>query len=244
MDDTARIHYDAFLARIYSWMCGSMDEQIRKTREFFSRHALIPRDNRVAVDLGAGNGCQSIALAQLGFFVTAVDFCGELLEELRIHAGDLRIRSIHGDIRDYSLWSGRSPALITCMGDTLTHLHSLHEAEALVRRCYSELDYGGRIVLSLRDYSREPAGEVVVIPVQRDNDRIVLCRLEYHDDTVTVRDILYSRSTGCWRRTASPYTKIRIAPATLARMLAEAGFVREFCSADNGTIIAIARKDA
>ena len=244
MDDTARIHYDTFLSRICTWMYGSREEQIRKNREFFSRHALIPRDNRVAVDLGAGNGCQSIALAQLGFLVTAVDFCGDLLEELRMHAGDLRIHTIPGDIRDYSLWSGWSPALITCMGDTLTHLHSLHEAEALVRRCYSELDYGGRIILSLRDYSREPSGEVIVIPVQRDNDRIFLCRLEYHDDTVTVRDILFSRSARRWRRTASPYTKIRIAPVNLARMLAEAGFVREFCSADNGTIVAIARKDA
>ncbi|OPX63926.1 MULTISPECIES: bifunctional 2-polyprenyl-6-hydroxyphenol methylase/3-demethylubiquinol 3-O-methyltransferase UbiG [unclassified Methanoregula] len=244
MDDTARTHYDSFLAPVYSWMHGSLEERIRKNREFFSRHALIPRDNRVALDLGAGVGYQSITLAQLGFSVTAVDFCSGLLEQLRMHAGDQRIGTLHGDIMDFALWSGRSPALITCMGDTLTHLHSLQEAEDLVRRCYNELAFGGRIVLSLRDYSREPAGEIIVVPVQRDNHRIFLCRFEYRDRTVSVRDILYSSGTGRWRRTASQYTKIRIAPVTLARMLADAGFVPGFCSADNGTIIAIARKDA
>lgn len=244
MDVTARIHYDAFLARMYSWMLGSIDDQVQKNRAFFSGHAVIPQDNHTAVDLGAGNGCQAIALAQLGYSVTAVDFCNALLEELRMHAGDHRIGTLHGDIRDFSLWTGQNPALITCMGDTLTHLRSLDEADELIRRCYSDLDDGGRFVLSLRDYSPQEAGEVAVIPVRRDNDRIFLCRLEYHDESVSVHDILYSRSAGSWGRTASQYTKIRIAPGALAGMLTRAGFIPEYMASENNTIVALARKKA
>jgi hypothetical protein len=73
---------------------------------------------------------------------------------------------------------GWHPALIVCMGDTLTHPPSLREGDALIRQCFRELEPGGRLVLTLRDYSKEPNGAVVVILVERDNDRIFLCKLE------------------------------------------------------------------
>jgi SAM-dependent methyltransferase len=243
MADTARSHYNGFLAGKYSWISGDPGEQVRTNREFFSGHAIKPGNNKGAVDLGAGCGFQSVALAQLGYSVTSVDFCDAMLEELRIHAGTLPVETIKGDIRDYSLWSGRQPALITCMGDTLTHLRSSAEAEDLIGHCYGQLVRGGRLILSLRDYSVEPAEAVVVIPVHRDASRIFLCRLEYHAGSVTVRDIFYSDVSGRRERTAGQYPKIRIAPGDLGRMLAGAGFVKEFVSADNGSISVIARKD-
>jgi 2-polyprenyl-3-methyl-5-hydroxy-6-metoxy-1,4-benzoquinol methylase len=141
------------------------DRQVRKNREFFSSHAVTPRANRIAIDLGAGCGFQSVPLAMLGFSVIAVDFCQPLLDALRSHAGDLAVETIQSDICIHSSWSGRRPALIVCMGDTLTHLPTWSAAEDLLRHCFLELDPGGRLVLTLRDYSREPDGAMVVIPV-------------------------------------------------------------------------------
>ncbi len=244
MDPAVRDHYNTFLAGSYVWISGGMEEQVRRNREFFAGHVPVPRNNHGAIDLGAGCGYQSIALADLGYTVTAVDFSGALLEELRQHAGNLPVETIEGDLREYSRWSGRRPALITCMGDTLPHLSSPAEAEDLIRHCFRELDSGGKLVLSLRDYSREQAGEIVLIPVQRDRDRIFLCRLEYLPGTVVVRDILYSRRTGLWKRTAGQYIKIRLAPDVLARMLTGAGFVVEDLSAEEEMIVCIARKEA
>jgi hypothetical protein len=174
--------------------------------------------------------------------VTAVDFCGSLLDELRSHAGDLPIQTIQSDILDFSSWSGRHPALIVCMGDTLTHLPAPADVEDLIRQCFSELAPGGRLILTFRDYSREPKGAVEVIPVLRETSRIFLCRLEFHTDTLTVQDILYSGGRGVWERTAGKYTKIRIAPEMLNRMLAGAGFAIIFSAAENGMIAVIARK--
>jgi SAM-dependent methyltransferase len=219
-----------------------MEEQIRKNRDFFSSHGIAPDDNPVAIDLGAGCGFQSVPLAQRGYSVTAVDFCGSLLDELRSHAGDLTVKTVHSDILHFSSWSGRHPALIICMGDTLTHLPALADAEDLIRGCFSELAPGGRLVLSLRDYSREPDGTVVVIPVLRDNDRIFLCRLKYHTGSITVQDILYTRGRGIWERTAGEYTKIRIDPETLSRVLTRTGFGIGYSATENGIITVIAQK--
>jgi hypothetical protein len=177
----------------------------------------------------------------LGFSVTAVDFCQPLLDELHTKAGALPIVTVRSDILNYPAWTGRHPALIVCMGDTLTHLPDLAEAEDLARQCFRELDAGGRLVLTLRDYSREPDGALVVIPVEREEDRIFLCRLEYRTGSVTVEDILYSRRRGIWERTAGEYTKIRIAPD---KILTGAGFGIEYSAVNTGMITVIARKGA
>jgi hypothetical protein len=242
MNNAVRAHYDAFLAGCYTRISGGWEEQVRKNLEFFSSHAISPQDNRVAIDLGAGCGFQSVPLALLGFSVTAVDFCQPLLEDLRMHTGILSVETIRSDILYFSSWAGKHPALIVCMGDTLTHLQSLAEVKDLIRQCFRELDPGGRLVFTLRDYSCEPDGAVVVIPVLRDKDRIFLCRLEYHKDTLSVQDILYLRRQGIWERTAGKYKKIRIAPGTLIRGLTHAGFAIESSSGDNRMITVIARK--
>jgi SAM-dependent methyltransferase len=242
MTGTVQTHYDAFLAANYAWISGGLDDQVRKNIKFFSSHSIMPRYNRVAIDLGAGCGFQSIALAQIGYSVTAVDICPSLLDELRLHAGQLQVVTVRSDIRQHPSWSGRHPGLIVCMGDTITHLPSLADVEDLVRQCFSELNSGGQLVLTLRDYSREPAGAVVVIPVRHDENRIFLCRLEYHADTITVQDILYSRREGFWGRTAGNYTKIRVAPDMLARMLTSAGFGIAYSAVIDGMITIVATK--
>ncbi len=244
MFNPAKTHYLGFLAGSYAWISGGQDEQVRKNEKFFSAHAITPFDNRVAIDLGAGCGFQSVPLALIGYSVTAVDFCQPLLEALRTYAGSLPVETIQSDILTYSSWTGRHPVLIVCMGDTLTHLPSLTEVKDLLRQCFSELGPGGRFVLTLRDYSREPDGSVVVIPVLRQEDRIFLCRLEYHTDSLTVQDILYSRGKEGWGRTAGKYMKIRIAPETLFRMLTGAGFRIDYSAIHDGMITIIARKVA
>ena len=235
-------HYDRFLAEQYLWMSGGSDQNIRKNRHFFTGQNLIPQTTHIAIDLGAGCGFQAIPLAEAGFSVIAVDFCRPLLAELRARAGTLPINCIEADIFDFPAWSSRHPELIVCMGDTLTHLPDLDAVRHLIRQCYAELEPGGKVVLTLRNYSTEPEGSVVVIPVRRDADRIFLCRLEYNRDTISVTDILVSRTSGQWVRAASNYTKIRIAPDDLVRMLSDAGFNIVFFEAGEGLITIIAER--
>jgi predicted RNA methylase len=243
MTHAVQDHYNIFLAGNYTWMCGGWEEQIRINRHFFSSHTVMPRDNGVAIDLGAGNGFQSVPLAMLGYSVTAVDFCQPLLDALRTNAGDLPIVTVNSDILQYSSWSGRNPALIVCMGDTLTHLPDLPSVTSLIRHCHTELEPGGTLVLSLRDYSSVPAGTTECIPVCRNDNRIFLCSLKYHEKNVMVEDILYSRDGGSWRRHAGRYSKIRIHPDHLARIVRTAGFTLHFSEFRDSKITIIAVKE-
>lgn len=178
----------------------------------------------------------------VGFSVTAVDFCETLLEELRSQAGALPIVTVRSDILHYSSSAGRHPVLIVCMGDTLARLPGIPEVQDLVRQCFSEMDPGGMMVLAFRHYSQEPDSTEVVIPVERETDRIFLCTREYRPDTLTVQDILYSRKRGVWERTAGEYKKIRTAPDTLTRIHTGAGFRIEYSAVKTGVITVIARK--
>ena len=128
------------------------------------------------------------------------------------------------------------------MGDTLTRLPALADVEELIRQSFSELGPGGRLVLSLRDYSSLPEGTVECIPVRRDDTRIFLCKLTYLETTVTVEDVLYSRTDDSWQRDAGTYTRIRIPPEYLARSVRNAGFTLQFCEVHDGITIIIGMK--
>jgi hypothetical protein len=102
MDNPVQAPYDAFITSGYTWVSGGREEQVQKNRKFFSFHAITPRDNRVAIDLGASCGFPSIPLAMLGFFLIAVDFCLPLLDELRTLAGALPVETMQSDILQFS----------------------------------------------------------------------------------------------------------------------------------------------
>lgn len=80
-----KTHYDEFLGSVYSWILGSIDAASEKNAALFERMDLPPANGAIAIDLGAGSGCQSLPLAELGYRVIAVDFCRTLLEEIALH---------------------------------------------------------------------------------------------------------------------------------------------------------------
>jgi SAM-dependent methyltransferase len=237
-------HYDRFLAGHYLWMAGGFGPNAAKSRRFFANHGIVPRDTRVAIDLGAGCGFQTIPLAEAGFHVHAVDLCQPLLDELAARLQGLPVTLHTGNILDYSLWSGLCPELIVCMGDTLTHLPGLDAVEELVRNCHAELRPGGLCLFSFRDYSAAADGDGDVVPVQRDRDRIFLCRLGYGPDTVTGTDIRYTHAGGRWSRASGSYTKQRIRPWAFRQILTGAGFGIAYWETGSGMITIIAGKSA
>ncbi|NMB78838.1 MAG: class I SAM-dependent methyltransferase [Methanomicrobiales archaeon] len=217
-------HYNTLLAHNYLWMAGGFERNLAQNRTFFAARSLTPTAGGIAIDLGAGCGFQSIPLAMAGYSVIAVDFCRPMLDILAEQAGTLPIRPVQADIRAFEKWAGAGPELITCMGDTLTHLPDGEAVQALIQRCAAELLPGGSLIIACRDYSAGPEGGTVVIPVRSDNRKIFLCRLDYGPVRVTVTDILYTQESGTWERVASTYRKIRIAPGVLTGILEDAGF--------------------
>jgi 2-polyprenyl-3-methyl-5-hydroxy-6-metoxy-1,4-benzoquinol methylase len=150
-------HYEQLLAEHYSWMFGvpfrtKVDEQL----DAFKTLDVEPGKHGVAVDLGSGPGFQSIALAELGFkTVIAIDSSPKLLAELNSHKGSLPIRTEIADLREFDkLVSQGSAEVIVCMGDTLTHLDSPEDVEAIFEKARDCLRASGILVLTFRSIRR------------------------------------------------------------------------------------------
>jgi 2-polyprenyl-3-methyl-5-hydroxy-6-metoxy-1,4-benzoquinol methylase len=237
-----KAYYDTHLSRFYSWMAGDFETKQREFLDLLRSHNLKPTENRLAYDLGAGHGIQAGALTKAGFEVTAVDFNDQLLSELSANTAGLNIKIIKDDIRTVHKSLLTPAALITCWGDTLTHLNDLQEVRTLIHNMASLLATGGKMMLSFRDYTRALEGPARFIPVKSDNERILTCILEYETDHVIVTDLLNERLADGWRQTAMSYKKIRLNPAALVDILTSEGLIIDHNQTVKGMVTIIASK--
>jgi SAM-dependent methyltransferase len=231
-------HYDVLLADHYSWMFGvSAVEKATEQRELLTRLGLAP--DELAVDLGAGPGFQSMALAELGFKrVLAIDTSAKLLEELRSNSAGRDIEVIQDDMMNISqhVASGTVDAIV-CMGDTLTHLPERQLVSRLFADVFRALRWGGKLILTFRDLSSELRGLDRFIPVRNTPDKIMTCFLEYGPDVVTVHDLIHIRDGITWRLTKSCYPKLRLSCDAIRRDLEMTGFEVDVAESFRGMVV-------
>ncbi|WP_394223151.1 class I SAM-dependent methyltransferase [Alteromonas gracilis] len=91
-------HYEHLLSDVYTWLMGGFAAAREKNLEFFHTKSIKPSSSKIAVDLGAGSGFQSIPLAELGFSVLSVDLSQKLLSELNTNTKQLPITTVNDDI--------------------------------------------------------------------------------------------------------------------------------------------------
>lgn len=230
-------HYDRMLGSVYSWIIGDYTDVCRRNAALLGSLGLGSGHKALAVDLGCGPGCHSLPLAEAGYRVVAVDFCNGLLNELRGHAAQLPIRTVHDNILHFRRHLEEAPQLVLCMGDTLVHLPDWDAVRTLLRDVVDSLLPGGAFLASLRDYSASPpAGTDQFIPVRSDAERIFTCFLQYRDDTIEVRDILQTRDGDNWNLDVSRYQKLRLDYRRIIGLLQDLGMMVDPEFEDHGMI--------
>ena len=239
---TVKDHYEKHLAQYYSWLFGDFNENVESNRRFFINNKLIPVKSKIAVDLGAGPGFASVALAQMGYDVLAIDICQTLLDELKSHRGNLHITPIKDDILNFTAHFPESAKLCVCMGDTLTHLDSFEYVRNLFADVYRSLEPGGKFVLTFRDLIFELKDSERFIPVKSDSKTIFTCVLEYEKEHVRVNDMIYTKDRDMWKLNVSSYRKLRIPPEWVRNELLGLGFWMDLCENNKGMITVIAAK--
>jgi 2-polyprenyl-3-methyl-5-hydroxy-6-metoxy-1,4-benzoquinol methylase len=235
-------HYELFLAPYYSWLSGGRALKLEENRRFFLDHHVRPMASKVAVDLGAGSGFQSIPLARAGFDVIAVDLNRNLLEELRQNAKGLAITTVQDDILNFTKHSMGKSELVVCMGDVLLHLPSLEDVRILFKKAYESLVNNGRLILAFRDLSKELTGLDRFIPVRSDAEKIFTCFLEYEEEYVRVHDILYEKTDRQWQMKKSFFLKLRVPPGWAEKILEGLGFRIEAAEIEKGLVVIVAFK--
>jgi hypothetical protein len=220
---TVKEHYDQHLGNFYAWMSGDFTEKQREQKNFFLSQGILPAASKTAFDLGAGHGLQSVALAQLGFSVKAVDFNHQLILALQQNKGNLDIAIIEDDLIQFLKKTNEKASLIVCMGDTLTHLEDLSAVKTLFFQIEHHLLPQGKVVLSFRDLTGELTATQRFLPVKSDPEKIHTCFLEYFSDKVMVYDILHEKSGDTWTQKVSAYPKLRLNEKVVTAMLAAQG---------------------
>lgn len=198
------------------------------------RAALGEANDRTVLDCSCGTGNQSIALAKLGWRVTATDITEAYMSQARKRAEQklLTIRFLACDMRNLGeVFHAEFDAVISCMAlDNIIEDGGIQQA---VRGMYGVLKPGGKCYIRLRDfdnilqerpryeYKRErplPYGRVIML-----EDWI------YESDTHVVHVDIYwledRRITGYqWSQKILAYRRRALRKAELAAYLREAGF--------------------
>jgi SAM-dependent methyltransferase len=239
---TVAEHYEQHLGPIYVWMAGGIDAALKTGGNDIDALDLAPVRDAVAVDLGAGFGMHAIPLARRGYRVVAIDNCAELLRALDRERGDLPVVVVEADLLAFRRHLPEAPALIVCLGDTLTHLADEAAVRVLVAEAFAALPSGGTLVFSFRDYTTALTAEQRFIPVRSDADRILTCFLDYGDTHVTVNDIVHERTGEQWRLRVSSYQKLRLAPDWVVRCLESADFSVRRRDGARGMVWLVARR--
>jgi 2-polyprenyl-3-methyl-5-hydroxy-6-metoxy-1,4-benzoquinol methylase len=238
MATTVADHYLKHLGPVYTWMIGDIGAAISRGELELDTLSLPSKGAGTAVDLGAGFGMHAIPLARRGFSVVAIDSYEPLLRELAARAESLPIRTIEADLLDFRRHLKKAADVITCMGDTLTHLPTHESVATLFREIASSLERGGIFAATFRDYDTAPLrDDSRFILVRADGERVLTCYLEYADTTVTVHDLLHQRENGAaWQLRVSSYPKLRLAPQWVIEQLTSLGLTVRLDTAPGGMV--------
>ena len=111
--------------------------------------ALAARTGGPVLDVGAGTGRISLALARDGHEVTAIDLDDELLEALRERAGELAITTIVADARAF--WIGETFPLIIMPMQTVQLLGGAQGRAQFLECAAFHLESPGALAIALAD---------------------------------------------------------------------------------------------
>jgi 2-polyprenyl-3-methyl-5-hydroxy-6-metoxy-1,4-benzoquinol methylase len=240
---TSATHYETHLGPVYSWMLGDLDAAFARGASEIDDLPL-PAGRGVAVDLGAGLGLHSLALAKRGFDVVAFDNCEMLLGELRARGGSAPIVIHNADLLEFRRFLPDPAQVIVCMGDTLTHLPALSAVDSLLTAVAAALPRAGVFAATFRDYATVALkGEQRFILVRADDTRILTCFLEYQDHQVMVHDLLHEKEQGRWRQAISSYPKLRLAPSWVMVKLSALGFSAKRDDTQSGMVRIVATRN-
>ncbi|MDP2371381.1 class I SAM-dependent methyltransferase [Rhodoferax sp.] len=131
--------------------------------------ALIEREwpgKRRVLDVACGIGTQALALARLGYAVTASDLSPAEVARAKLEAKqrNLQVAFSVCDMRQVHAHHGSEFDVVVCADNSLPHLLSNDEIRGALEQMYACAQPGGGCVITVRDYDAEPRGTGILKP--------------------------------------------------------------------------------
>lgn len=137
---------------------------------------IITPDQKYAADLGCGTGTDSIALAQLGLYVTSFDPSSEMIEKASSNALKEKVKA------DFLLSNAANTPeifnkhfdLVISLGNTFANIKK-EELFKSLRRCYEVLKKDGVLLVQILNYHKILSGKERIVNIT-ENDAYFFIR--------------------------------------------------------------------
>jgi SAM-dependent methyltransferase len=148
---------------IYQDWNASIERQGRELAALIERE--WPGKTRV-LDVACGIGTQALALARVGYQVTASDLSAGAVERAKLEA-EKRCLPIHFsicDMREAHAHHGGGFEVAICADNSLPHLLTDEALLCAMQQMHDCVQPGGGCLITVRDYDTEPRGQNILKP--------------------------------------------------------------------------------
>ena len=212
------------LAEDYDAMTG-FEKRFIHEKPFFN--LLMQRFGiTTALDAGAGTGFHSLLLGQLGVHMTAMDASSKMLEHVKAHAKDLRIKIdlVKSNFHDLPHTLDKKFDAVLCMGNSLPHLLTSEELIQSLKNFSAVLRPGGVLFVQLLNYARILSSRERIQSVKEAGGVTFVRFYEFHKEFVVFNILRLKKEEG---RLTHMLDSVRLRPILkpeLTSALREAGF--------------------
>lgn len=185
-------------------------------------------DGKVKIlDLAAGTGNYSIAMAKMGYSVTAVDLDKEMVNRIKeknceegtnVNAMVMDMNSVDSIKEKFDL--------IICIGNSLVHLDNKEDINNLITKLYKLLNENGILIIQIVNYDRIIEKDIKELPlIQRQDKGVTFVRnYERENDKILFKTKILVENN---KEEKIYYNTVELYPLKsedLKLMLKEAGF--------------------
>jgi glycine/sarcosine N-methyltransferase len=207
----------------YEWLSDSYDQMISwptriGTEGMFFKKIVNDYKLKSSLDVACSTGFHVIMLRRLGLDASGIDASSKMIEKARANSVTcgVTVEYILGDFTTMSKRFSEGFDLVTCLGDTISHLKPRQDLKRTFQEVYKCLNPGGLFVLQTRNYDhilKEQARFMPPTGSRNGTEETIFFRLfDFHPKSLNFSIVKFRWHENRWESSAQttelyPYSK-------------------------------------